>query len=243
MLGKIRRFLSDERGTTALEFTIVMMGLFGLTMGIYDFGRATWAYNAAQKATYVGSRTLAVRDPLHLPIKYHFNCDATEPTVAVLGKLCRDENNGSIMAECDFGTVTCTSAGCGSAFDSTEQAVWDDLVTAMQNAYPYLLEDNIQVVYKATNLGFIGKPNGPIAEVTTQITGDTFNFVGLAPFGFTNMSMPVFQTTITSEDFSDNSLLEQGLGGGGGNGGGGNGNGNGNGNGGGNGGAFDPVCS
>lgn len=212
MLGKIRRYLSDERGTTALEFTIVMMGMFGLTMGIYDFGRATWAYNAAQKATQVGSQMLAVRDPLHLPIKYHFNCNPPTDT-SIVGNLC-NPGDDSMEPNCFFATVTCQTDSCdfgGDYDEATEEKVWKELVAKMQDAYEYLREEDIRVVYKATNLGFIGKPNGPVVEVTTRIVGDSFNFVGLAPFGLGSMSMPTFETTITSEDLSDNSELEQGI--------------------------------
>ena len=44
-----------------------------------------------------------------------------------------------------------------------------------------------------------------------EISGDNFRFLFLLPWGFNFMEMQALRTTLTSEDFSDNSLIEQGL--------------------------------
>lgn len=204
--------MKDEGGGPAVEFAIVIFALVSLTMAIIDFGRATWQWNAAQKATQVAARIAVVRDPLYLPIKFHFNCEP-QPPVEVLGLLCVDSDTGAMRPECDFDTVVCTRNGCdGQPYDPEQAKQFAEMFDAMLYAYPWLEEDDeISITYTATKLGFIGKPGGPVVTVAAEISGDTFEFFGLVPLGFTTMDMQAFRTTLTSEDLSDNSLIEQGL--------------------------------
>jgi len=209
-MSAIRRFWKHEGGGPAAEFAIVTFALVSLTMAIIDFGRATWQWNAAQKATQVAARIAVVRDPLYLPIKFHFNC--TSPSTLVLGMLCLDTATNAIRPECDFGTVVCNKAGCnGKPYDVDQAQQFAEIYDAMLYAYPWLEDDQISITYTPTELGFVGKPGGPIAEVTAEVSGEIFDFFALFPLGFTTMDMQAFRTTLTSEDLSDNSLIEQGL--------------------------------
>ena len=208
----IGAFLRDEGGGPTAEFAFVMFGLITLTMAIIDFGRATWVWNAAQKATQVAARIAVVRDPLYLPIKFHFNCNP--PPTIVLGELCLDSDAipPTIRPECDFDPVVCTIGGCNGQPYETEQAEqFAEIYDAMLYAYPWLEDDEVSITYTPTELGFVGKPGGPIVEVMAEISGDTFFFFGLMTWGFTTMDVQEFRTTFTSEDLSDNSLIEQGL--------------------------------
>jgi Flp pilus assembly pilin Flp len=209
-VSMIRAFFKDEGGGPAAEFTMVMFALITLTLAIIDFGRATWVWNAAQKATQVAARIAVVRDPLYLPIKYHFVCNP--PDTIVLGKLCLDPATNTIRPDCDFGTVVCTKDGCnGQPYDTEQAQKFAEIYDAMLYAYPWLEDNEVSITYTPTELGFVGKPGGPIAEVRAAITGDTFFFYGLMTWGFLAMNMQEFRTTLTSEDMSDNSLIEQGL--------------------------------
>ncbi len=205
--------MKDEGGGPAVEFALVSFVLVMLTGAIFDFGRATWQWNAAQKATQVAARIAVVRDPLYLPIKYHFNCNP--PPAILLGELCLDSPDGvppTLRPECDFGTVVCTSGGCnGQPYETAQAAQFAEIYDAMRYAYPGLEDDEVSITYTPTELGFVGKPGGPIAEVTAEISGDNFRFLFLLPWGFNFMEMQALRTTLTSEDFSDNSLIEQGL--------------------------------
>ena len=206
----IRAFLKDEGGGPAAEFTLVIFLLMSLTMAIVDFSRAVWQWNAAQKATQVAARIAVVRDPLYLQIKYHFNCNP--PPTTVLGMLCLDSATNTMRADCDFGTVVCTVDGCnGQAYDTDQAQKFAEIIDAMRYAYPFLEDSEVSITYTPTTLGFIGKPGGPIAKVAAEISGVSFGFMFLLPWGFTTMEMQAFRTTLTSEDMSDNSLIEQGL--------------------------------
>lgn len=202
--------MKDQAGGPAAEFGIVTFALVTLTMAIIDFSRATWQWNAAQKATQVAARIAVVRDPLYLPIKFHFDCNP--PDTIFLGMLCRDPATGTIRPECDFGTVVCTKDGCnGDPYTAEQAKKFAEIYDAMLYGYPWLEEDEVSITYTPTELGFIGKPGGPVVQVKAEISGDTFQFYGLVPLGFTGMDMQIFRTTLTSEDLSDNSLIEQGL--------------------------------
>jgi len=185
-------------------------------------------WNAVEKATQIGAREAVIRDPVAIPIKTWFECNPADP--GMMGFRCADPAGG-IRAECDFGTVVCTSTGCtrnGSALDATklDQTVFTEIVTGMQAALPRLLPENVTLTYKPSELGFIGKPDGPVPEVKAEVGGVPFDLYGLdidlyqsqqgglaaapAIFGV-DWTVPTLSVTLTGEDISDNSCADQGL--------------------------------
>lgn len=52
---------TGERGTTALEFTVVVALLFTLVFGIIDFGRALYTYHFVSYAAHEATRWASVR--------------------------------------------------------------------------------------------------------------------------------------------------------------------------------------
>ena len=49
-------FSSGERGTTIVEFALIVMLFFLLTLGLVDVGRAVWAYHSLTHAAREGAR-------------------------------------------------------------------------------------------------------------------------------------------------------------------------------------------
>ncbi|AYH45637.1 TadE/TadG family type IV pilus assembly protein [Azoarcus sp. DN11] len=49
-----------QRGTTAVEFSIVALVFFTLLIGIMEMGRLLWTWNAAVEATRLGARLAVV---------------------------------------------------------------------------------------------------------------------------------------------------------------------------------------
>lgn len=215
--------LRDERGGNSVEFAMVFVVLMLFSIGIIDFARASFDWNAVEKATQVGARQTVIRDPVAVPIKTWFECNPPNDPSKV-GLLCADPAATSgIRTECDFGTVVCTSTGCthnGTAMASTklDPTVFPEIVTAMQGALPRLQPANVTLTYKSSTLGFIGKPDGPVPEVTAQVSGLPFDllgldiFAGLVPVFGSNWRVPTLSVTLTGEDISDNTCAEQGLG-------------------------------
>jgi hypothetical protein len=212
--------LRDERGGSSVEFAMVFVALMLFSIGIIDFARASFDWNAVEKSTQIGARQTVIRDPVAIPIKTWFECNPPSDT-SMVGLLCADPAGG-IRPECDFGTVVCTSTGCtrnGTAMNSTklDPAVFSGIVTAMQGALPRLQPANVTLTYKSSTLGFIGKPDGPVPEVTAQVNGLPFDllgldiFAGLIPIFGGNWTVPTLSVTLTGEDISDNTCAEQGL--------------------------------
>jgi len=220
-VAMIRHLIRDERGSNAVELVFVIPALVLLTFGIVDFGHAVFDWNAVEKATQVGAREAVIRDPVALPIKDYFATDCNALTSADVGLLCADPAGG-IRSQCDFGTVVCTASGCthdGAAIASTkiDPATFNAIVAAMQGALPRLTRQNVTLTYKSSRLGFIGKPDGPIAEVTAAVSGVPFDFLGLDLFVYLrsiyggNRTIPTLSTTLTAEDLDSNTCAEQGL--------------------------------
>jgi TadE-like protein len=209
-----RNLLRDERGSNTVELAFVIPSLILLTFGIVDFGRAVFDWNAVEKATQIGAREAVIRDPVAVPIKNHFACNP--PSDGAVGLLCSDSVYGS---ECNFGTVVCTSSGCtrnGTAVSSTavDDATFDAIVAEMQGALPGLEPENVTLTYRSSKLGFIGKPDGPVPEVTAEVSGVPFDFLGLdifSPVYGGTWTVPKLSTTLTAEDMSNNTCADQGL--------------------------------
>ena len=65
----LRRFLTDRRGMSAVEFALVAVVFFLFVFGIIDFSRALWEWNMAARATQAGVRFAVVSDPVANEIK------------------------------------------------------------------------------------------------------------------------------------------------------------------------------
>lgn len=213
----LRNLLRDDRGSNTVELAYVVPSLILLTFGIVDFGRAVFDWNAVEKATQIGAREAIIRDPVAVPIKDYFECNTPSDTT-VVGLLCADPGGG-IRSECDFGTVVCTLSGCtrnGSAITSGEvdEATFDAIVAEMQGALPRLEPENVTLTYRSSKLGFIGKPDGPVPEVTAEVGDVPFDFLGLdvfSPIYGGTWNVPTLSTTLTAEDMSNNTCADQGL--------------------------------
>ncbi|HYU79379.1 MAG TPA: TadE/TadG family type IV pilus assembly protein [Vicinamibacterales bacterium] len=58
---RIRRLIREERATAILEFTLVAIVFFMITMGIMEYARMILAYDVVANATRDGVRYAAVR--------------------------------------------------------------------------------------------------------------------------------------------------------------------------------------
>lgn len=57
-LAYLREFARDERGATAVEFTIIAVPLVLILVGLIDFGRALYTRNNMIEAADVGARII-----------------------------------------------------------------------------------------------------------------------------------------------------------------------------------------
>jgi Flp pilus assembly pilin Flp len=193
-----RSILKDNEGATMVEFTIVMMVLFLLTLGMVDVGNMFFQWNSAEKATQVGVRSAVISDPV-APELATFDCGTSSIS---LGTPCRDASAGT------FGTVVCNgqSASCscpgiqgGCTFSTTALNL---ILTPMQKMYPRLQAQNVIVEYVDVHLGFAGRQH-PVPEIRVRLTGLTFDYVFLGGLlGFSSITMPDFRASLVGEDLS-----------------------------------------
>jgi hypothetical protein len=213
-----KRFLSDTRGVNTVELAFVLPLLLLMTFAIIDFGRLLYDINGAHKAAQLGASLAVTRNPIALPVKDHFRCNVPSNKTLV-GQSCR-ASDGSLRPECDFGTVVCTADGCSAGgttlalgSDEASQTIFDAILAEMRRALPWLMPENIEVTYKPSDIGFVGRPV-PVAEVSVAVRNVPFSFIAMPIFMImddADIVVPAQTVTLTSEDLSDNTCAEQGL--------------------------------
>lgn len=178
-----------------VEFTIIMMVLFLLTLGFVDIGNMFFQWNSAEKATQVGVRAAVISDPIATELAT-FDCGSSG---IQLGTPCR--NGGTT-----FGTITCTPASpsggsCSGSYTFSDNA-FNLILAPMRNMYPRLQRQNVVVEYVDVGLGFAGR-QAPVPEVRVRLTGLTFNYAFLGGLlGLSSITMPDFRATLVGEDLS-----------------------------------------
>lgn len=187
----IWRFIKDQAGATMVEMTLVISLLLVLVLGFVDFANAFYQWNAANAAVQLGTRYAAVSAPI-AQASILTNAATNDPDLI-----------GETMPSGSFRFV-CNSAGCGpnAGFDA---ATYAELVTKMQDRFPQLEDDNVQVIYEATGLGYWTRPGGAVPSISVSIEGQPFDFFFLPDLpGFDGMqnqiTMPNMQSTRTGED-------------------------------------------
>jgi Flp pilus assembly pilin Flp len=185
---RLRRFQRNESGSTLVEYTLVFLLLMLLTFGLIEFGVVLYQYNAAETATAVGARYVATRGPFITGIS-----DCGVATSASAGTACRT------ITGSDSWTMTCNA---GSPSGACQSSALTSLVTEMQRFAPNIEAQNVQVVFRGTGLGFVGR-GSPVPMVTVRLTGMQYDFVALDDLlGFGTLNMPGFDASSVGEDLN-----------------------------------------
>jgi hypothetical protein len=203
----MRTFLAtlaqDERGTTTIEFTLVALMFFTFTFGMVEFSYMFWQYNSASKAVQVGARLAAVSDPVWTDLTSLTDDSGTPggPWTLDYEIVCSGEDE-----ECDGDDGTYDAAALERLVEGRDGVcgdVGDDRDPGMCDIFDRVTPENVIVTYSNTGLGFAGRPGGPVPTITVQLTGLTFEFVGLGDLlGLDAFTMPDFLVTMTGEDLS-----------------------------------------
>ena len=197
---------SCSRGAGAAEFALTLPLLLLLIVGIIDAGRFLWDANRAEKATQVGARMAIVTNPVSPGL---IEADFASADVAA----------GELIPASSLGSLACTSTECTCETDpcpvddaSVDSAAFTAIVTRMQQIYPQVQADKVQVIYRGSGFGFAGAPvtgggggGGGVVEtmeisplVTVQL--NDIKFYPITALLFAEIDMPTFSTTLTSED-------------------------------------------
>ncbi len=188
-----RGLVRDSRGTTSVEFALVVSVFFLFFFGIIDFSKAFWEMNSAAKAVQVGVRFAVVNDPV---------------TDAVIfdGQAAGVPNGDPVpIATFNGGNpVICTRTGASTVCDAgnEDDAAFMAIVARMQQIYSDIQPENVTITYEHIGLGFSGSPFGSSIDpmVTVRLSGVALTMI--IP-GLANLA-----ATLTIQDFVSTQLAE-----------------------------------
>ncbi len=198
-IGPARRLLRDRRGTSSVEFSLVCLLFFMMVLGVIDFSRAMWEWNAASKATHWGVRYAVVNDMVSIKLA---GFSGVLAGVAAGSSVTAAEVTTALGTD----TFTCNNAGCNgdgtaASFDAD---AFDLIVAEVQKIYDRIGAENVVVEYRHVGLGFAGDPTSPDLHplVTVRLRNMTFDFVTPGLAGLWPLSMPDFAASMTGEDLT-----------------------------------------
>jgi hypothetical protein len=182
------RLISDQSGSTLVEFTLVLFVMLTMTFGIVEFGYAGYQWANAEAATQRGVRLAATRDAAIINIP---DC-GVGVTGVVLGQPCSTDAGSYNWS------VTCNAGAGGANCNAATLAL---IVAEMQRSYPNVVAGDVNITFSGAGRGFQGLGR-PVPIVTVGLSGLTFDFVVLdALIGLPNqINMPGFRASLTGED-------------------------------------------
>jgi Flp pilus assembly protein TadG len=192
----LRKFIADRSAASAAEFALVLPVFILFFVGIIDVGLYAWSINRAEKATQIGARWAVVTDMVPEDLaSYSFATDANPPII-----------QGDPILEPRFPDITCTGAGtisCDGSFGDADPTAFENIVNRMRQIDGRIQNENVNVIYNWSGLGFSGDPNGPdvVPNVTVQLVNLQFTPISGVIFGGT-IDSPDISYSLTSEDGS-----------------------------------------
>jgi len=187
----MHNLITDSKGTSSVEFALVVVLFFLLVFGIIDAARMMWHWNAAAKAAHWGVRFAVVNDPV-------------ASGLASIDCLVAAKGNG---VPCPANTLTpnpvvCTMSSCSGNYGAFDSAAFTAIVNEMRKIYDGVTAANVQIAYRHVGLGFAGNPYGSdiVPLVTVTLTGMNFNFLTPGLSGLATIAMPDFRTALPAED-------------------------------------------
>ena len=190
-------FVSDDRGSSAAEFALILPIFLLFLLGLIDVGRFAWSFNELEKSTQTGARWAVATDmiPSNL-ISYSFAVQGgiTQGTVVPLTAFPGVRCVGSAA-----GTPNCTCKG-PCAFDPTGNATaFSTLLARMRQIYPSIPAASLNVDYDWSGIGFSGDPNGPDVAPIVTVSVKNLTFPLLFMLG-TEVGLPTSRYSMTLED-------------------------------------------
>ncbi len=207
----------DISGSMIVEYAVVFPLFTLVTLGSVDVTYMLYEWALANKAAYVGARAAVVSNPIAQNItEDSLLYDSGQLTQ--MGQYCFNLTTGASDGNCPAPSVKvdCTSAACTPntfGFDSSAftNANNSGIFDRMKAIFPRLQPENVTVSYQLNGSGYVGRPGGLPMNVTVSVQNITHQFYFLPGivrfFGgtfVTSPAIPVFATTLTSEDMTTN---------------------------------------
>ena len=195
----LRRFLTDRRGSSAVEFSLIATVFFMFVFGIIDFSRALWEWNMAARATQAGVRFAVVSDPVANEIKTFSGLSLTPPVGNGLSVPLASFNGGNPV----FCQKSGATGGCSTGWTYND-AAFQAIVLRIQATYSQITDQDVIIEYEHIGLGFSGNPFGSDVAplITVKLKPRVFAFVTPGLSGIFPINMPDFAAVMTGEDVS-----------------------------------------
>ncbi|MBT7758979.1 MAG: hypothetical protein HN732_16730 [Rhodospirillaceae bacterium] len=168
-----------RKGTTAVEFGLILPALLLLTLGALEGGLIMFDYHKISEATRRGLRTALTEDPI------------------------------IDLAELASTPVPCSGSGGVSCNGVTvdNSATFDAVVSAMREVSSRITAANVIVTYTDSGLDNSGTGETITPLITVEVTGLAYNFVAVRylPGLPSQLDLPSFDTTRLSHTTLPNS--------------------------------------
>lgn len=160
------RFFRETAGAAMIEFTLIVPLLLAVALGTVDVTLMLYDWSMANKAAYRGARVAVVSNPVAQDIT---NLDYDTNPLHI-GDLCFAVDSGAAdgTVACPTVATTCTSTTCSNSW-VRDDAAFELILAEMMEIFPRLTEENVEIEYRTTGLGFFGRPGGLPMTVTVRI--------------------------------------------------------------------------
>jgi len=182
-----------QRGSSSVEFALVLPLLIMFLLGIIDAGRLMWSYNRAEKAAQMAARYAAVTNLV--PSTLATRDFTLQANGAVVG--------GQPVPTNVFSSTTCTSGSCTGGWGYSGPA-FTNVVDRVRLFMPEVTAANVQIRYDNVLLGYAGDPNGPDVAplITVSLTNLQFRPLVFRLFGGATLQLATVSASVTGEDLS-----------------------------------------
>lgn len=197
----LRRLRRDESGGTAVEFALIALPLFAVTLGVVEAGVAWWRWTMAQKAVLAAARYAVETRPVASAFS---TFDAIASLDIYPGQQLDLETIPPFAVRCDYYGCLCVSGDCAVLGTNTgfDGVALSKIYEEALRFYPALDTYGFSVEYAHVGLGFAGRPGPDIVPmVTVRLQGMHYEVMALEVFGLPPViPMPDFAATLTGED-------------------------------------------
>lgn len=192
MKNQFRNALKDTAGASLVEFSLLLVLLMTVTFGIVDGGYIMYQFNSAQKATQVGARIAATRAPV---VEGLTDCGVVPPSTANAGDDCITIPGSTTWSQ------TCSVSNTGSPCNNTQRLA---ILTEMRRIYPNIRDENLEITFSGTGLGYVGRGK-PVPAITVTLVGIDYDYVAIGQLlNFGSMfRINTTQSTIIAEDIGE----------------------------------------
>lgn len=182
---------------SAGEFALVLPLAMLLFIGLLDSGRYAYSFNQGEKATQIGARWAVVTNPIAPQLGTASYLGETVST----GTLSQGDRIPADALDPVICTVSaCACAGkCPEGIATPDAAAFNLLVSRMQQIWPEIESNNVEVQYKGSGLGYAGNPDGMDISPFVTVRLINMNFTSFLLFGGT-VNFSDFSYTLTMED-------------------------------------------